>query len=203
MRLGMFGGTFDPVHRGHLVVAEEVRDRLGLDQVLFVPAGRPWFKDGQPVTPAVHRLEMVRRAIEGKCRLTLSDAEVSRPGPSYTADTLEQLTAERSGGVEIYLIVGLDALAEIDRWGRPERVLELSTVVGVSRLDSVATYREALESVAEGAAARVVFVEGPMVDISGTDIRGRVKRGQSIKDLVPASVESYINENRLYRGPDG
>ena len=203
MRWGVFGGTFDPVHRGHLVVAEEVRDRLGLDEVLFVPAGRPWFKDGQPLTPAVHRLEMVRRAIEGKCRLALSDAEVSRPGPSYTADTLEQLTVERGGGVKVYLIVGLDALAEIDRWGRPERVLELSTVVGVSRPDSLATYREVLESVAEGAAARVVVVEGPMVDISGTDIRGRVNRGQPIKDLVPAAVESYIYEHGLYRSRDG
>lgn len=199
----MFGGTFDPVHRGHLVVADEVRDRLELDEVLFVPAGRPWFKDGQPLSPAVHRLEMVRRAIEGKCRLALSDAEVSRPGPSYMADTLEQLMRQRGEEVEISLVVGVDALAEIDRWGRPERVVELSTVVAVSRPNSVAPYREALESVAEGAADKVVVVEGPMVDISGTDIRNRVKRGDPIKDLVPAAVESYINEHWLYRSRDG
>jgi nicotinate-nucleotide adenylyltransferase len=186
------------VHLGHLIVAEEVMARLGLGEVLFVPAGRPWFKDGQQVTGARHRLAMVRLAVEGEINLHISEAEVARPGPSYTADTLEHLKRERGAETDLYVVVGLDALAEIDRWHRPERVLELCTLVGVARPGSDTLDRSALDSVAAGAGASVILVDGPMIGISSTEIREKVAGGKSVRYLVPPAVETYIHEHGLY-----
>ena len=203
MKLGVFGGTFDPIHVGHLTGAEEARARLHLDEVLFVPAGQPWFKAGGEVSPARHRLSMVKLGVEGNPYFRASGVEVRRPGPSYSADTLEELSGALGRGPELYLIAGLDALSEIDRWERPERVLELSTVVGLARPGSEELDRRPLESVRRGAADGVVVIGGPLIGIGATEIRRRVSRGLSIRYLVPAPVETYIREHGLYAAPTG
>ena len=200
MRLGVFGGTFNPVHMGHLAVAEEVRVRLGLEEVLFMPAGQPWLKSGLEVTGGYHRLEMVKLAVASNPHFRVSDLEIRRPGPSYSADTLEELDRSRKGQAELHLLVGLDALKEMARWQRPRRVLELATLVGIARPGFESLDRKALDAVRAGASEKVVLVTGPLVGISGTEIRERVSQGLSIKYLVPEPVESYIYEQGLYRG---
>ena len=200
MRLGVFGGTFDPVHNGHLIVADEAAESLELDQVLFVPAGVPWLKEGTEVTDPTHRLEMVRLGIAGNERFRPADLEVRRPGPSYTVDTLEELVAGSGDGLDIYLLVGLDALLEIDRWHNPQRVLELATIVGVPRPGCDELNSDALDRVWKGAAQEVVLVKTTMIGISGTEVRGRVSRGQSIRYLVPEPVAEYVYDHGLYGG---
>ncbi len=198
LRVGVFGGTFDPVHVGHLIAAERATELLHLDKMLFVPAGEPWFKAGEPVTDAGHRLNMVRLAVESNPRFSVSDVEVVRPGPSYTIDTLEKLHEDAPPGTEFFLVLGLDALAEIHRWRSPERVFELATVVGVSRpgaeFDS-AILRDIFPSAAE----RVIMLDVPMVDVGATELRRRAAEGNSLRYLVPDSVERYIREHGLYR----
>ena len=198
MRLGVFGGTFDPIHNGHLIVADEVAESLELDQVLFIPAGVPWLKQGTEVTDPTRRLEMVRLGIAGNGRFRPSDMEERRPGPSYTDDTLEELAAESGGGPDIHLLVGLDALSEIDRWHNPQRVLQLATIVGIPRPGCEELDRDALDRVQEGAAQQVVLVKGTMIGIKGTEIRRRVSRGRSIRYLVPEPVSEYIHDHGLY-----
>ena len=198
MKLGVFGGTFDPIHLGHLIVAEEVRERLGLDEVMFVPAGQPWLKSDVAVTDARHRLAMVERATEATPYFTVSDVEIRRSGPSYTSDTLEELTRSLGGGVDFYVIVGLDALGEVDRWQRPRRMLELSTLVGVVRPGAEELDRGPLDSVYPGASKEVLVIDGPLIGISGTEIRARVRDGLSIRHRVPAQVEAYIHGHGVY-----
>ncbi len=200
MRLGVLGGTFDPVHVGHLLVAEQVRECLQLDEVLFVPAGQPWFKMGQRVTCARHRLAMLELAVVGNLRCRVSDMEIRRPGPSYTADTLEELGRERGGEVELYVIVGLDALNQMHRWHEPQRVLDLATVVGIARPGVEDRDRDSLDSIRRGASKEVMVLKGLRIDISASDIRQRVSRGLSIRYRVPDEVASYIHEHGLYRG---
>ena len=198
MKLGIFGGTFDPVHTGHLIVAEEARQRLGLDEVLFVPAGQPWLKSGREITDGGHRVAMLEAAVALNPYFRLSDMEVRRPGPSYTVDTLEEMVASRSDGPEMYVIVGLDALAELGRWHRPQRLMELGTLVAVARTGFQDLDRAAVDSVRPGASDRVLVVDGPLIGISGTEIRRRVAEGLSIKHWVPAPVEAYVHEHGLY-----
>ena len=197
LRIGVFGGTFDPIHVGHLIAAERATELLRLDEMLFVPAGQPWFKAGEPVTAAAHRLNMVRLAVESNPRFRACGVEVARPGPSYTVDTLEQLRAGAPHGAEFFLVLGLDALAEMHRWRRPARVFELATVVGVSRpgaeFDS-----EALYSALPCAAGRVIMLDVPLVDVGATELRRRAAVGDSLRYLVPDSVEQYIREHGLY-----
>ncbi len=199
VRLGVLGGTFDPVHIGHLVLAETARDRLALDKVLFVPAGVPWFKLGRELTPAHHRLEMVRRAVGSKgSHFAVSEIEVARPGPSYTVDTLDELTRSQGEEAELFVVLGTDALNELARWKEPDRVLSLATLVTMARPGHRGVAVRALDAIRQGASATVVEVEGPVVGVSGSDIRERVSRGRSIKYLVPEAVESYIREHGLY-----
>ena len=133
MRIGILGGTFDPIHLGHLLIAEESRITLGLERVLFVPAGRPWLKEGQPLTDAVHRVRMVELATASNPHFQVRRNEVERPGPSYTVDTLGELRAELDPDAELYFILGLDALESFHRWKEPERVLDLCRLVVVGR----------------------------------------------------------------------
>ena len=199
MKVGIFGGTFDPIHLGHLIVAEEASALLGLDEMLFVPAGRPWFKASDEVTEARHRMAMVELAIASNPRFRASDIEIGRVGPTYTVDTLVELREQLEPNSEIYLILGLDSLQEIDRWHSPERVFELATVVGMSRPLCAAFDTERLDSIFPGASDRVMMLDGPLIDISATDLRRRVSEGLSIKYRVPESVEAYVYEQGLYR----
>ena len=195
MKLGVFGGTFDPVHAGHLIVVEQVRAGLGLDEVLFLPAGRPWFKDGQEVAGADHRLSMVGLAVAADPHFRLSEMEVARTGPTHTVDTLEELSGRDT---ELYVVGGLDALEEVPRWHRPERVLELATLVGFPRPGANEAGLLALDSIRAGASAEVILIEGPSVGISSSEVRQLVARGRSIRYLVPEPVEGYIYEHGLY-----
>ncbi len=202
MRLGIFGGAFDPVHMGHLVIAEYVREILGLDRVLFVPAGEPWFKTGQYVTDGHHRLEMVSLAIADNPHFDGSDIELQRDGPSYTFDTLTALRKEVGDSPEFVVILGIDALNELHRWHRAAKVLDMTTVVGVGRPGAIEVDRAALDSVRAGASDEVTIIEGPLIDVSATDIRQRVFEGRSIRYRVPDAVGEYIYRHRLYRRED-
>lgn len=194
--MGVLGGTFDPVHLGHLIIAQEASYRLGLERVLFLPAGQPWLKEGRPITPAHHRLEMLRRAIAGDPAFALSTLEVERPGPSYTVDTLPLLKREARG--ELYFILGLDSLADLPRWHQPERLIRLCRLVGMPRPGYSSLDLAALERAIPGVGERVVLLPDPEIGISATEIRGRVARGQPIRYLVPEAVEGYIREQGLY-----
>ena len=198
MKLGVFGGTFDPVHVGHLMVAEDARVELGLDTVLFITAGEPWLKDGWPLSAAHHRVEMVRRAVLDNPGFRESSMEVDRPGPSYSVDTLEALREGLAGDGDLFLLVGLDALRELTQWHRPERIFELSTVVGIARPGAEKIGRDALDPIDLQAGQDVVILDKLLVNVSSSDIRSRVSAGQSIRYLVPETVEEYISEHGLY-----
>jgi nicotinate-nucleotide adenylyltransferase len=194
MRVGILGGTFDPVHVAHLILAEHAREALALDEVLFIPAGEPWRKSGRAITPAEHRLEMLRLAIEGNEAFGISDTELRRSGPTYTADTLEELAGERLDD-EFYFIVGADALADLPSWHEPERIVA-HAVLAVAPRELQEVNVAALNI--PGLAARIEPFPLPRIDISSTDIRARVAAGASIRYLVPDGVGRYIAEHGLY-----
>ena len=198
MKTGILGGTFDPIHSGHIVVAEEVRARLALDEILFIPAGQPWLKAGNHISAAAHRLQMVRLAVADKPYFRVSTIEIDRPGPTYTADTLEQLR-EKSDG-EFYFIIGWDNLTELPRWHRPQRLLELCRLAAVPRVGCSPPDLKKLEEALPGISQRVVMLEEPQIDISASLIRSRVAKGLSITHLVPLAVEGYIMQQGLYSG---
>lgn len=198
MKLGVFGGTFDPVHNGHLIVAEHVRTKIGLASVLFVPAGQPWFKEGQTVADAKHRLEMTRLATADKVHFAVSDMEVRREGPTYTIDTLMDLRERMGEGVEMFLILGIDALNELHRWRRPGDVLDMATLVAVARPGAETLDPSALDSIRDGASDEVVIVDGPLIDISAADIRRRMSEGLSVRGIIPRAVEEYADRHGLY-----
>ena len=198
MKIGVFGGTFDPIHFGHLIVADEAREALGLDEVLFIPAGQPWVKAGTPVSAACHRMAMVGMAVKPTPWFRALDLDVKRPGPTYTVDTLLELRSDFGEEADLYLILGLDAVQEMGRWHQPGQIFELCTVVGMSRPGVLDLYHAALDAMAPNAAG-VILLEGPLVSLSGTDLRRRVREGRSITHRVPEAVEAYIYEHRLYR----
>ena len=198
-RIGILGGTFDPVHDGHLKIAESALIGLALDKVIFIPAGRPWLKSDRAVTDADHRLEMVKRAIRDNPRFEVSDMEIERPGPTYTVDTLGELRLRLGAGAELYLILGMDSVREIGSWRRPERIFEMCEVVAVSRpgVPDVSIYD--LASDFPSSSGRVRIVSGPMVDTSATAIRSRIG-GDSPPSDVSDSTLGYIREHGLYSG---
>ncbi len=197
MRLGLLGGTFDPVHRGHLALARAAGDELGLDEVLFLPAGQPWRKAGQMIASNEHRLAMLRRALEGEAAFQVSRLELERAGPSYTADTLEALRDDRPED-ELFFLLGEDALMDLPNWSRPPRILELARLAVARRADSSPEALEEAERRLPGLGERVVWLKMSVVAVSATEIRERVREGQPIGDLLPATVEEYIRKQGLY-----
>jgi len=197
MRLGVFGGTFDPVHYGHLVAAEEVRYRLRLDKVLFVPAGMPPHKLDHDITPTRHRLAMLELAIASNPGFALSRVDIDRHGPCYTVDTLALLHQEYGPGTELFFLMGMDSLAEILTWKEPERLIRLAQIVVVGRPGFQADVDE-LDKVLPGAAERISIVDTPLMEVSSSDIRQRVREGAPIRYQVPEAVEAYIRAHRLY-----
>lgn len=202
--LGVMGGTFDPIHIGHLAIAEEARESLQLDRILFVPAGRPPHKQADTVTDPERRYVMVQLAIADNPAFEVSRIELDRAGPSYTVDTVEALAAGAAGAgqseiTEITVILSAETFSELPGWHEPERILDAARVAVVPREGYPAPDPAWLSKAFPGREARVAYLDGPLVGVSSTDIRERVGEGRSIRYLVPASVEAYIAANDLYR----
>ena len=195
MSSGILGGTFDPVHTGHLILAEQARDQLGLERVLWLPAANPWRKAGEAVTPVEQRLAMVRLATADNDAFEVNTSELERAGPTYTGETLSGLR-ETLGG-ELVFLLGLDALFDLPNWHRPAELIELAEL-GVADRGASRPGPEALDRLLPGLSARVRWIEMPRIDISGTELRRRAAEGRSLRYLVPPGVEAYIAEHRLY-----
>ena len=196
MRVGVLGGSFDPVHVGHLRLAQTAYEQAELERVIFVPAGYQWRKADQQMAAAGERCEMVRLAIAGDPHFELSTLEVEREGPSYSDVTLEALKEERPG-TELVFILGQDTLADLPNWQAPERVLELATLAVAGRAGGGGS--AASEALPGGLRGRVIWLDMPPLDVSATDIRERVRAGRSIEGLVPEAVREYIAAENLYR----
>jgi len=197
-RIGVLGGTFDPIHIAHLAIAEEARTQLGLDKVVFVPAGLPPHKMDVHVSPAEHRLAMVELAIAGNPHFEVSRVDIDRFGPCYTVDTIALLRKEWGPDVEIYFIMGSDSLADILTWHKPDRLIRLCRIVAVGR-PGYRVDMDELERCLPGASQRILFINSPQLDVSSSEIQRRVRAGESIKYQVPEAVERYIYEHGLYR----
>ena len=197
--IGILGGTFDPVHRGHLEIARIAMDEAALERVIFIPAGQPRLKSGDPSASPEERLEMLRLAVNGAPRFDVSDIELRRTGPTLTVETLRELRDELGHGVELCFILGLDALARFDQWVEPAGVTELARLLAVSRpgysgFDWPGFY--ARNPYAEG---RVDCLDSTAIDVSASELRARIASGASVSGLLPAAVEQYIRDNGLYR----
>ncbi len=197
MHIGILGGTFDPIHVGHLVVAEEARVKLGLSEVLFVPAGQPWFKVDHTITPAIHRVEMVRLAIANNPYFKLCTLEVERGGPSYSIDTITTLRSQL-GEQSFFFILGSDSLAGFHLWKEPAKLVQMCQLVVVPRLDLSLPDLKFLESRISGLVHSVIELDAPIIEVSSSKIRQRVAQGLTIRYLVPDKVEKYIMEQKLY-----
>jgi nicotinate-nucleotide adenylyltransferase len=197
MRVGVLGGTFDPVHNGHLALGAAAREALALDEVLFIPAGDPWRKGARAITGAEHRLAMLRLAVEDIDAFAVSDIELRREGPTYTADTLEALAAERLDDA-FWFIVGADALADVPNWHAPERLARHALLAVAPRGDSDV---RSLVAALPALAGRIETFTMPPVQISSTEVRARVRAGEDISGCVPGAVARYIAAHRLYRKP--
>ena len=196
MRLGLFGGTFDPIHLGHLILAESCREACGLNRVWFVVAGAPPHKPGDR-TAVTHRLEMVRIAIAGHPAFEVSEIEARRPGPNYSVETLEAIQRDRPGD-DLFFLIGADSLADLPSWRQPERIARLATIVVVNRPGIAPVAPADLPGFGSGTnPLRAVTV--PPIGIASHDLRRRAAEGRSIRYQVPRGVEAYIEANGLYR----
>jgi nicotinate-nucleotide adenylyltransferase len=192
MRIGVFGGTFNPPHLGHLIVAESAKEALSLDTVLFIPCASPPHKSSRSLVDAECRFEMVKLAISGNSSFQASDIEIQRGGRSYTIDTLRALTALYPKA-QFYLLIGIDNLLELHTWREPEEIFGLAEVVAVNRPGFTPA------DVRKDYLRRVTSLRYPNIDISSSEIRRKAKMGKSIKYLVPSAVESYILKHGAYR----
>lgn len=199
--IGILGGTFDPIHYGHLAIAEEVREALGLERVLFVPAGIPPHKPGRPISPAEDRVAMISLAIADNPAFELSRIEVDRPDPSFAVETLELLVAEaRATGrsLDFTFILSAEAFVELPTWRDPDRLLGLCRMAVVPRAARRGPGAGWVERHFPGREDRVTFLAGPNIALSGTTLRRRVANGRSIRYLVPDAVVAYIGDHALY-----
>ena len=197
-RIGVFGGTFDPVHLGHLIVATELRHALALDRILFVPAGRPPHKPDLEISDDAHRLAMLRLALDGDPAFAISTVDVDRGGLSYTSELLAILRRELNP-VDLVFLMGEDSLRDLPTWHEPGRIAALAEL-GVALRPGVAVDLEAVLRAVPEARGRVHLVPTPLIDIASRDLRRRVATGAPIRYQVPAAVEAYIREHGLYRG---
>lgn len=197
--VGVLGGTFDPIHVAHLAIAEEAREALGLERILFVPAAMPPHKVDRPVSPAAHRLAMVELAIAGNPAFEVSHVELDRTGPSYTVDTLETLSV--AGATDVVLIMSAEAFRELRTWRRPERILELAQLAVVPRDGYPDVSRAFLAEHFPGHEDRAVFLQGPRLRLSASALRVRAAHGRSLRYLVPDAVATYIGDHALYSDP--
>ena len=197
--VGIVGGTFDPIHHGHLVIAEEAREALGLERVVFMPAATPPHKPGRPVTPVADRLAMLKLAIRDNDAFEVGTVEIERGGASFTVDTLVELAA--AGVDEPWLILSAEALASFPSWRRPDRILDLARLAVVPR-GGYETLDEAwVRDHLPGREDRFLFLPGPLLPISGSVVRRRAAAGRSVRYLVPDAVARYIADHSLYTDP--
>jgi nicotinate-nucleotide adenylyltransferase len=201
--VGVMGGTFDPIHLGHLAAAEEARERLGLERILFIPARIPPHKQGSPLASAADRLAMVERAVADNPAFEASSLELERDAPSYTIDTIEELIRRRAPGGHGQelptLILSLESFRDLNAWREPLRLVSLVRVAVLPRDELVPPHRDDLEARFPGLADHFTFLDRPRLDISSTAIRARVAAGRSIRYLVPSAVAAWIVDHDLYR----
>ena len=199
-RIGIFGGTFDPVHLGHLLMAEQAREQAHLDQVWFIPAASPPHKQGQHLTPFAQRVEMLNLAIAGHPAFRINELEKDRAGPSYTADTLAELHRQHSES-ELCLLIGSDCLPDLPHWHEPARILKLAVLLVSPRpswpMMTVEQLRASLNLPAD-VPLRLEVVEVPLIEMASRDLRRRAAEGRSLRYMVPRAVECYIREKHLY-----
>lgn len=202
-RVGFMGGTFDPIHHGHLVTAESVYESFDLDVVIFIPSGSPPHKSGSEVTAPHHRLNMTRQAVESNPHFSVSSVEIEREGPSYTIETMHHFRSCYGSDADLYFITGVDAVVEMRQWKNSEGLFELCKFIAATRpgypTDGFFRFRDRLPPEHR---KNIKMLAVPALAISSSDLRSRVCRGRSIKYLVPESVEHYIYENGLYWCPD-
>lgn len=198
-RIGLLGGSFDPIHVGHLHIARQACAHLDLDHVVFAPAGQPPHKRNRELSEPEHRFEMVRLAVADQPCFSVSRIDLDRPGPNYSVDTVRLLHEAWGPGVRIYFLIGADSLADLPTWHQPRRLLELCQVVVVDRPGYDVDLDE-LERRFPGAAESILFMEhAPMFDVSSTEIRRRAAEGRPIEGAVPPVVAAYIEAHGLYR----
>jgi nicotinate-nucleotide adenylyltransferase len=198
LKTGVLGGTFDPIHNAHIIVAEEAIFSLDLAEVLFIPTAQTPLKEDLPMSAAEHRVQMVRLSIAGYPHFKLSTVEIDRPGISYTVDTISELRDNLGAEDELFFIVGWDSLAQLHRWKEPARMVQMCHLVAVPRPGYSLPDLDSLEKDVPGLSQKLILLDKPEVDISSTAIRERASRGLSIDHLVPPPVADYINQNRLY-----
>ncbi len=202
LKTGIFGGSFDPVHTAHLILAELAAEASGLDEVLLVPAGVPPHKRYENLAGATHRLAMLRAAAEDNPRLKVSDIELKRNGPSYTYDTVKELEKKIGDQAQLNLILGADSLLDIHNWYRANELIDTIHITGLRRPGFCENdFTEHLKHLGAKRTEKLKksFVQVPRIDISATEVRRRVKEGKTIKYLVPENVRRYIIEKELYR----
>ena len=191
MRIGIFGGMFDPPHLGHLILAELACEQLELDSIIFIPTGTHPLKNDSLYSSSAHRLQMTKLAIEANSKFVLSDREVATSKTSYTVDTLEAIATENPNG-QLFLLLGMDNIAIFDQWHQTDRILELSTIAVYDRPSDKAV------NIPEKLSSKITRLKTPFIDISSTVIRERVKKHLSIQYFTPDAVREYILEHQLY-----
>ena len=197
-RIGLFGGTFDPPHLGHLILASEAQAQLELTRLLWVLTPEPPHKQEQVITAIEHRLAMVKLAIQDNPSFELSRLELDRPGPHYTLDTV-QLIAQQNPAAEIVPIIGGDSLRDLPTWHEPKELLYACHWVGVMRRPSDSADLEALERELPGIRSKVHYVDAPLLEIASREIRSRIARGKTVRYYLPQPVYEYIEEHHLYK----
>ncbi|MCE7946565.1 MAG: nicotinate-nucleotide adenylyltransferase [Chloroflexi bacterium CFX4] len=195
-RLGVFGGTFDPPHVGHLILAQVALNALGLERVLFVPAAQPPHKQGQNVTAPLHRFAMLQRAIAGNPHFEISRVDMDRQGPHYTSDMLSILRAQHRG-YDLFFLMGADSLSDLMTWRAPEWIIAQATLA-VMRRPGASVNLDVLEARLPGVRERVVLVDAPLIEIAASALRQTIRNGHSIRYQVPDAVLEYITQQRLY-----
>ncbi|MFO0917359.1 MAG: nicotinate-nucleotide adenylyltransferase [Planctomycetaceae bacterium] len=196
-RIGIYGGTFDPIHIGHLVLAEQCREQCRLDEVWFVPAGAPPHKTAAEISPGRQRMEMLELATAGHERFRIKTLELDRPGLSFTVETLQTIRDQESQA-ELFLLLGADSLRDLPGWREPERILQLARVVAVNRGGATLDLTAVIQVLGEQSRERVIPAVMPGIEIASREIRERVRAGKTIRYLVPRAVEVYIAQQGLY-----
>ncbi len=199
-RVGILGGSFDPPHAGHLMIAREAMERVALDRVLFIPAGEQWLKEGQDVAPAIHRLAMTHLLAGSTDAFAVSDMEITRPGPTYTVDTLRELRETSPPGTEYFFILGEDSVADLPRWHEPAELVTLCRFIAMPRAgDAGRPDLTAAYDAIPGLRERVTVLEdAPRMDVSSSSIRDMLGIGASLRGVVPEAVVKYITAHRVY-----